>query len=148
MPFDNFFFFVFFSFKENGVSLFGIFFCCMLVYCTLLVSVFTHKLQMLTHVTVKYIYLALPSKTMDFFCRLRASLLECVGGRQPTFLSTSYEDILKKDPTCSHSLADCTKMVDTLSKVKFVTWFHETYELISWSACYYAAIRLFVALCF
>ena len=112
MPFDNFFFLFFlFSFKENGVSLFGIFFCCMVVYCMLFVSVITPcKLQMLTHVTVKYIYLALPSKTMNFFCRLKASLLECVSGRQPTVLLTSYEDILKKDPTCSHSLAELIRL--------------------------------------
>eukprot|EP00268_Persea_americana_P057573 TRINITY_DN6903_c0_g1_i6.p1 TRINITY_DN6903_c0_g1~~TRINITY_DN6903_c0_g1_i6.p1 ORF type:complete len:601 (-),score=113.21 TRINITY_DN6903_c0_g1_i6:168-1970(-) len=58
-------------------------------------------------------------KELEDFCqssnsvlpfRLKASLLECVSGRQPTVLLTSYEDILKKDPTCSHSLAELIRL--------------------------------------
>ncbi|KAJ4973187.1 hypothetical protein NE237_006361 [Protea cynaroides] len=36
--------------------------------------------------------------------RLRASITECFNCRQYDVLSTCYADILKKDPTCSHSL--------------------------------------------
>lgn len=58
-------------------------------------------------------------KELEEFCgslnavlpfRLRASLLECVGLKQPTELSLSYEDVLKKDPTCSHSLAGLIRL--------------------------------------
>ncbi|XP_068655663.1 uncharacterized protein [Aristolochia californica] len=42
--------------------------------------------------------------------RLRASLLECFGKSNTSRLSTCYEDILKKDPTCHHSLGALISM--------------------------------------
>lgn len=44
------------------------------------------------------------------WCRLRASLLEHFDRRNNAILSTCYEDILKKDPTCCHSLAKLVSM--------------------------------------
>ncbi|KAF9608744.1 hypothetical protein IFM89_010876, partial [Coptis chinensis] len=37
--------------------------------------------------------------------RIRAILLECFDSKSSVMLSTCYEDIIKKDPTCSQSLA-------------------------------------------
>ncbi|XP_077243853.1 uncharacterized protein LOC143884269 isoform X2 [Tasmannia lanceolata] len=42
--------------------------------------------------------------------RLRARLLECFSRKNPTVLSTCYEDILKKDPTCNYSLSVLIRM--------------------------------------
>ncbi|XP_058099334.1 uncharacterized protein LOC131243759 isoform X2 [Magnolia sinica] len=42
--------------------------------------------------------------------RLRAILLECFGRKHPTMLSTCYEDVLKKDPRCSSSLAGLIRL--------------------------------------
>ncbi|KAJ0047237.1 hypothetical protein Pint_04808 [Pistacia integerrima] len=45
--------------------------------------------------------------------RLRASLLECFDRNNYIMLSTCFEDILRKDPTCSHSLARLIRMHQT-----------------------------------
>ncbi|KAG9446000.1 hypothetical protein H6P81_012128 [Aristolochia fimbriata] len=42
--------------------------------------------------------------------RLRANLLQCFGKSNIAGLSTCYEDILKKDPTCHHSLGALISM--------------------------------------
>ncbi|KAF8402415.1 hypothetical protein HHK36_013370 [Tetracentron sinense] len=42
--------------------------------------------------------------------RLMASLLECFDNKHCNILSACYEDILKKDPVCSHSLASLIAM--------------------------------------
>ncbi|KAI9184755.1 hypothetical protein LWI28_000794 [Acer negundo] len=42
--------------------------------------------------------------------RLKATLLECFDRNNYVMISTCFEDILKKDPTCSHSLARLISM--------------------------------------
>ncbi|CAK9182958.1 unnamed protein product [Ilex paraguariensis] len=43
-------------------------------------------------------------------CRLKSSLLERFASNNIVEVSTCYEDILNKDPTCSHSLARLASM--------------------------------------
>ncbi|KAI8557826.1 hypothetical protein RHMOL_Rhmol04G0040700 [Rhododendron molle] len=47
---------------------------------------------------------------LERYSRAKTSLLEHFDGANNAKLSTSFEDILKKDPTCSHSLAKLISM--------------------------------------
>ncbi|KAG5551300.1 hypothetical protein RHGRI_009648 [Rhododendron griersonianum] len=60
-------------------------------------------------VTVKDPYLII-FLLSSHWCRAKTSLLEHFDGANNAKLSTSFEDILKKDPTCSHSLAKLISM--------------------------------------
>lgn len=60
-------------------------------------------------VTVKDPYLII-FVLSSHWCRAKTSLLEHFDGANNAKLSTSFEDILKKDPTCSHSLAKLISM--------------------------------------
>ncbi|KAK6230667.1 hypothetical protein QUC31_002185, partial [Theobroma cacao] len=47
---------------------------------------------------------------VPFPFRIRASLLECFYSNDSVMLSTCFEETLKKDPTCCHSLARLVSM--------------------------------------